>query len=299
MTNPQRHPPQLHGATPSSSRPNSEPPHSSTSPMVPTMPEPLATRPRTSLSKRNDHPAQVVSPHSPLNQLFFAPPSLYFSQDLPQTVNPPSNLVSSSPIESNTSTYVPSTVSPQDTYHNQVLSPQVKDVKVFETSTSSSGTSTLPAASQPENVALGLSACIPPHQVNSLKRESPTDYVGHHDVTEQLQKRARLENSELEWKTEDTMEPIAGDTEDTVQMEIDKDEVVEVGPDGLRLVNDCISDLFGEEGEGVEGKGRHCKLCMSVLYLHLSVCLILLLNYLFILAFVVLWDMLPIRRSRL
>lgn len=60
------------------------------------------------------------------------------------------------------------------------------------------------------------------------------------------------------------MEPIADGTEDTVQMEIDKDEVVEVGPDGLRLVNDCISDLFGEEGEGEEGKGRYCKLCMSV-----------------------------------
>ena len=269
MANPQRHLPLVYGGSPSSSRPNSEPPHSSTgtSPMVSTMPEPLATRPRTSLSSRTGHPTQAVSPHSPLNQLFFAPPSSYFNQDLPQIVNPPSKLVSSTPIESNTSTSVPLTVSPQDTYlipKNQVLSPKVKDLQVFETSTSSSGTSTLPVASQPENVALGLSTSFPPHQVNSLKRESPTEYVGHHDVTEQLQKRARLESSQLEWKTEDSMEPIADGTEDTVQMEIDKDEVVEVGPDGLRLVNDCISDLFGEEGEGEEGKGRYCKLCMSV-----------------------------------
>lgn len=281
MANSQRHPPLLHGERPSSSRPNSEPPHS-TSQIVPTMPEPLTNRPRTSLSNSSGHPTQVVSPHS-LNQLFFSPPSSDFNLDLPQTVFPPSNMVST-PIESNTSTYVPLTVSPQDTYlisGNQVPSPQVNDVQGFEASTSSFGTSISPVASQPVNVALGLSASIPPHQVNSLKRESPTEYVGQHDVREQLQKRARLESSQLELKTNNSTEPIADGTEDTVQMDIDKDEVVEVGPDGLRLVNDCISDLFGDEGEGEEGKGRYCKLCMSVSYLCLSVCFILLLNLLF------------------
>ena len=267
MVNPQRQP--------SSSRPNSEPPHSSTSSMVSTMPELLATRPRTSLSNSTGHPTQVASPHFPFNQLFFAPPSSGFNQDLPQ-----SNMVPSTPIESNTSTYVPLTVSPLDTYlitDNQVPSPQVKDVQGFESSTSSFGTSISPVASQPVNVAPGLSSSIPPHQMNSLKRESPTEFVGHHDV----QKRARLENYQLELKTNNSMEPIADDTEDAVQMDNDKDEVVEVGPDGLRLVNDCISDLFGEEAEGEEGKGRYCKLCRSVLYLHLFVCFILLLNLLF------------------
>lgn len=294
------------------------------------MPEPFANRPRTSLSNGSGHPAQVVSPHS-LNQLFFAPPSSDFNLNLPQTINPPSNMISSTPIESNNSAYVPLTVSPQDTYlipGNQVPSPQVKDVQGFETSTSSFGTSISPIASQPVNVALGLSASIPPHevhslkrespteyksnldvteqfqksarlegsqpvnvalgfsasthphQVHSLKRESPTEYEGHHDVTEQLQKRARLESSQLELDTNNSMEFIADGTEDSVQMDIDKDEVVEVGPDGLRLVNDCISELF-EEGEGEEGKGRYCKLCMSVLYLRLSVCFIRLLNLLF------------------
>jgi hypothetical protein len=270
MANPQRHPPLPHGWPPSSSRPNSEPPHSSTSPMVPTMPEPFATRPRTSLSNSSGHP--VVSPHSPLRQLFFSPPGSDFNPDLP--IIPPSNMVSSTPIEPNTSTYVPLTVSPQDIYlipENQVPSPQVKDVQGFETSTSGVGTSISPVASQPVNVALGLSASVP-HRVNSLKRDSPIESESHHDVTEQLQKRPRLESSQLELKTNSSIEPIADGTEDTFQMDIDKDEVVEVGPDGLRLVNDCISDLFGEEGEG-EGKGRYCKLCMSVLYLHLSVCL--------------------------
>jgi hypothetical protein len=258
--------------------------------MVSTIPEPLATQPRTSLSNSTGHLTQVVSPHYPHNQLFFAPPTSDFNQYFPQTVIPPSNMAPSAPIEPNTSTYVTLTVSPQDTYlapETQVPSPQVKGVQGFET-----------VASQQENVALGLSASIPSHEVNSLKRESPTEYVGHHDVTEQLQKRARLESSQLELKTNNSIEPIENGTEDTVQMDIDKDEVVEVGPDGLRLVNDCISDLFGEEGEGEEGKGRYCKLCMSVFYLDLSVCFTLLLNF-FISAFVVLWDMLLIRRSRL
>ena len=281
MADPQRHPPLLHGGPPSSSRPNSEPPHSSTSPMVPTMPEPYAIRPRTSLSNSSGHPTLVVSPHS-LNQLFFAPPSSDFNLDLPKAIIPPSNMVSSTPIESNTSTYAPLTVSPQDTHlmsGNQVPSSQVKDVQGLETtSTSSVGTSILPVASQPMNVALGLSPSIPLHQVNSQKRDSPTESEGHHDVTEQLQKRPRLESSQSELKTNASIEPI---TEDTFQMDIDKDEVVEVGPDGLRLVSDCISDLFGEEVEGEEGKGRYCKLCMSVLCLHLSICLFSFSTFLF------------------
>ena len=285
MANP-RHPPILRGWPPSSNRPNSEPPLSSTSPMVPTMPGPSATRPRTSLSSSSGHPTLVVSPHSPLNQLFFAPPSSDFNLDLSKTVIPPSNMVSSTPIEPNTSTYVPQTVSPQDTYlipGNQVPSPQVKDVQSFENSTSGVGTSISPVASQPVNVALSLSDSISPHQVNSLKRDSPlaTESEGHHDVTEQHQKRARLESSQLGLKANSSIEPIEDGTEDTLQMDIDKDEVIEVGPDGLRLVDDCISDLFGEEGEGEEGKGRYCKLCKSVLYLHLSICLFSFSTFLF------------------
>ena len=241
--------------------------------MVPTMPEPLATRSRTSLFNSSGHPTLVVSPHSPLDQLYFAPQSSDFNLDLSQAATPPSNMDSLTTIEPNTSTYVPLTVSPQDTYLipvNQVPSPQVKDVQGFETNTSSVGTSISPVASQPVNVALDVSASIASHQVNSLKRESPAEFECHRDVTEQLQKRPRLESPELELTS---IEPIADGTEDTDQMDIDKDDVVEVGPDGLRLVNDCISDLFGEEGEGEEGKGRYCKLCMSVLNLHLSVCL--------------------------
>ena len=282
MTNPQRHPPLIHGEPPNSTRPNSEPPRSSTSQIVPTVPEAFPNRPRTSLSNNSGHPTQAVSPHS-LKQLYFAPPSSDFNQDLPQTVFSPSNMVSSTPIESSTSTYVPLTVSPHDIYlspRNQVPSAQVKDVQGLETNTSIFGSSTPPVASQPVNFTQGLSASIPPHQVNSLKRESPTEYVGHHDITEQLQKRARLESSELELRRNNSTEPIVDGTEDTVQMDIDKDEVVEVGPDGLRLVDDCISDLFGEEGEGEEGKGRYCKLCMSVLYLRPSICFILLLTHL-------------------
>ena len=265
MSNPQQHPPLL-GWPPSSNRPNSEPPHSSTSPMVPTIPEPFVARPRTSLSNSSGHPSLVVSPHS-LNQLFFAPPSSDFNLDLPKTVIPPSNMVSSASIEPNTSVY--------DTYlipANQVPSPQVKDVQGFETGTSSVGTPISSVASQPVNVALDLSASIPPPQVNSLKRDSPTEYEGHHDITEQIQKKPRLESSQSELET-NTIEPIADGTEENLQMDIDIDEVVEVGPDGLRLVNDCIFDLFGEEGEGEKGKGRYCKLCTSVLYLHPSVCL--------------------------
>ena len=274
MADPQRHP-LLCGRPPSSSRPNSEPPHSSTSPMVPTMTEPHAIRPRTSLSNSSGHPAVVVSPHS-LNQLFFAPPSSDFNLDSPKTLISPSNMISSTPIQSNTSSYVPLTVSPQDTHlipGNQVPSSQVKDVQGFEISTSSVGTSNLPVASQPVNVTPGFSTSIPPHQVNSQKRDSPTESGGHHDVTTQLQKRPRLESSQSELKTNASIEPIADATEDTFQMDIDKDEIVEVGPDGLRLVSDCISDLFGEEVEGEEGRGRYCKLCTSVLCLHLSICL--------------------------
>jgi hypothetical protein len=277
MANPQRHPAVL-GGQPITSRPNSEPSYSSTSPMVPTMPEPLATRSRTSYS--SGHPTPVVSPHFP----FFSPQSSDFNLDLPKTAIPPPNMVSSIPIESNTSTYVPLTVSPQDIYLNpvnQVPSPQMKDTQGFETNASSVGTSVSPVASHPVNVASGHSTFIPPLQVNSLKRDSPIESEGHHDVTEQLQKRPRLEIPQLELKKYSSIEPIADDTEDTVQMDIDKDEVVEVGPDGLRLVNDCISNLFGEEGEGEVGKGRYCKLCMSVFISSPIRLFILLLNLLF------------------
>jgi heme/copper-type cytochrome/quinol oxidase subunit 3 len=47
-------------------------------------------------------------------------------------------------------------------------------------------------------------------------------------------------------------------------MDEDEDDIVEVGPDGLRLVEDCISGLFGDEDEVEKGKGRYCKLCLSV-----------------------------------
>jgi len=177
------------------------------------------------------------------------------------------------PLKTNPSTSVPPTISPQDTCLepvNQVRSPGVQN---FNTNTTSAGTSISPVrgpvVSQPANLALGLRISTPLHQIQSLKRDSPTQSEGHYDTIEQLQKRPRLEGPHIELATNIPIEPVADDTEDTIQMDIEEDEdFIEVGPDGLRLVNDCIFDLFGEE----DGEGRYCKLCMSVSYLRLSVC---------------------------
>ena len=163
----------------------------------------------------------------------------------------------------------------------------MKDVQCFNIDTTDAGMTNSPVTgatvSQPLNIAPGLPTSIPPHQITSLKRDSPTQSEeGHHDPIEQLLKRPRLEGPQLDLTTDIPIEPVMDGTEVvTVQMDIDEDEdededVVEVGPDGLRLVKDCISSLFGEEGEGEGegegGKGRYCKLCMSVLYLCASVC---------------------------
>ena len=128
------------------------------------------------------------------------------------------------------------------------------------------------------NTAIGLPASIPPQQMNSLKRDSPAGSEDHHELTERLQKRPRLEAPRLQLTITNTpIEPVANSTENNVQTDIDdEDEPIEVGPDGLRLLEDCISDLFGDEGGN--GEGRYCKLCMSVLYP--SVCLFDLLNFL-------------------
>lgn len=273
MTNSQQHSPLLLGGPSSSSRSNSKPPYSTglraaqtTSPMILTMPEPLAAQSRTSLSN-NSPPTPVVSPHSPLNHSPLNQSSLASPSSVLKTAIPPSNQVSSAPTEPNT--LVPLTISPQNTSLNvnQVSSPQGIDVQSFNTNTSSAGTFlpvTSSTASQPVNIALG-----PPQQVNSLKRDSPNGSENPHTTMEQPQKRPRLEKLQLTQKNT-SIEPVTNDTEN-IEMDIDEDEVVEVGPDGLRLVNDCISDLFGEERE--RGERRYCKLCMSVLYFRLSVCL--------------------------
>ena len=296
MANLLHHPPVSSGGQASSIRPNSKPPHSNgsraaqfSSSTASTIPEPFATLPRTSLPSNSGPPTPVVPSHSPLDQLFFEPPSSSFNLGLQKIVTPP---VPSTPTElsqPNTSTSTALAITPQSSL---MLSP-VKDVQGFNTN--SPGAETNPpvkslTASQPVNNAPGLPA---PYQTNSLKRESPTESEGHQYLMEQLQKKPRLEGSQLEPTTNTPIEPAADDTENTVQMDIDEDEDIEVGPDGLRLVKDCISDLFGEEDEG-EGEGRYCKLCMSVL--NPSVCSP---SQPFILALVVLWDIVVIHRSRL
>ena len=147
----------------------------------------------------------------------------------------------------------------------------MKDVQCFNINTTDAGMTNSPVTGvtvpQLLNIAPGLPTSIPPHQITSLKRDSPTQSEeGHHDPIEQLQKRPRLEGPQLDLTTDIPIDPVMDGTEVvTVQMDIDEDEdedVVEVGPDGLRLVKDCISSLFGEEGEGEGGEGRYCKLCM-------------------------------------
>ena len=289
MANPQQYGP------PAPSPSNSNPPHSnglyaaqSTSPVVPAMHEPLITQSKSSFY---NPPTPIVPSYPPLSQLFFAPSSSDFSLDSP------SNKFSSSPTEllqSNTSIFVPPTTSPQDTPADRARLP--KDVQNFNANTSSStGGPISSVVSQPANV--DLPASIP--QIYSLKRDSLTGSEGQHDLMEeQLQKRPRLEEPELGLATNGPIDPVAEVTEDTVQMDVDEDEIIEVGPDGLRLVKDCISDLFGEEGEGKgEGEGRYCKLCMSVLFLRLSVYLFP--SHPFISALAVPWGIVPIHRSHL
>lgn len=277
MANPQQHSPLLLDGPSILARPNSKHPHfnglcaaQSTAPIAPTMSEPFATRSRTSLSNNSGPPTPAVSPHPllnhpPLNHIIVATPS----SDLNLDSIPPLNKDSSAPIERDTSTYVSLTISPQDTYLrvNQVPSPQVKDVQSFNTGTSISPVAS-PVASQPVNDALGFPASISPQQVNPLKRDSSSGFEDQHDLTEQLQKRPRLESPQIQLPTNTQIEPAADGTENIDQMDVDEDEAVEVGPDGLRLVDDCISDLFGEEGEG---ERRYCKLCMLVLYFCLCV----------------------------
>ncbi|KAF8812310.1 hypothetical protein BYT27DRAFT_6413485 [Phlegmacium glaucopus] len=232
------------------------------SPVVATTYDPLATQSRSSSSNNSGPPTPVVPSHSPLSQHFFTPPSSNFNLDPPKIAMISSNKVPSTSIElldPKTSSSVPPSISLQDIYSspvNQVRSPGIQS---FNTNATNTGTSiSAPVVSQPVNVALGLPVSIPLHQVQSLKRGTPTQSEGHHD--EQLQKRPRLEGSQLELTTNIPIEFVADGTEDTIQMDVEEDdEVIEVGPDGLRLVEDCIFDLFGEEG----GEGRNCKLCIA------------------------------------
>ena len=245
---------------------------------------PFATQSRASFSNNSGLPTPVT-PSRSLSEQIFAPPD--FNLDPSQTAMPSSNRVSSTSfdlLQPNTLTSVPATISPQDTYLkqvNQVRSPEEKDVQSFDTDTTSAETSISPV-----DIALGHPAFIP-HHINSLKRDSSTRSEDNHNPAEQLQKKLRLEEPQLELTT---IEPIADGMADGTQMDIDEDDdIVEVGPDGLRLVKDCISDLFGEESDSE--RERYCKLCMSVLFAYPS---LYSRSQPFILALVVIWDILRI-----
>ncbi|KAF8165478.1 hypothetical protein B0H34DRAFT_671312 [Crassisporium funariophilum] len=130
---------------------------------------------------------------------------------------------------------------------------KVEDSKVFTATLGDAGfgsegnagpNSSLATSSEPEN--------------KSLKRNSMTLLESSSNSTEEPQKKARLD----EPNPESTGGAVAVASENAMQVDAVEDnesdeEEVEVGPDGLRLVKDCIAGLFGEEEGGI----RNCKLC--------------------------------------
>ena len=189
----------------------------------------------------------------------------------PSTTSPKS--MAPTPLTSAEPHVVPITpvVSSYDTYPNQQpgLTPPLPSPVIVSPQN----------VSVPSNQSEPLSAPTPvPPPAASLKRDSISD-EGVAELTEEPNKKPRLEQSCLEPSPIDSaagpspaplLEP---PTEvptpvSSVQeaMEVDgggeqegsEDEMIEIGPDGLRLVKDCLEEIFHEPKE--DGSVI-CKLC--------------------------------------
>ena len=188
----------------------------------------------------------------------------------PETASP--KLVIPTPptnAESHVASMTPA-VPPYDTYLNQ--QPEMTPPLLSPTIVSPQN------VSGPSNQSEPLSTPPVPPLAVSLKRNSGSDQ-GEAGLTEEPNKKPRLERPHLELSPTD---PTAGSSstplpEPPVEvpvpvsevqeaMQVDggdesegsEDEMIEVGPDGLRLVKDCLGEIFydpKEDGTVI------CKLC--------------------------------------
>jgi len=215
----------------------------------------------------------------PINAHFHSAPTsvpnvhpLASSVPSPSTASPTSIIpIPSTSAESHVASMA-SVVPSYDTYPNQQpgLTPPPPPSPVMASPQNVSGTSN-------QSEPLPTPTPVPPPAV-SLKRGSFSDQ-GVAELTEEPNKKPRLELSHLEPSPTD---PIAGPSPapllepptevptpvSVVQeaMQVDggdehegsEDEMIEVGPDGLRLVKDCLEEIFHEPKE--DGSVI-CKLC--------------------------------------
>lgn len=207
----------------------------------------------------------------PLNAQFHPPPTSVPSMHPgPSTASPRSVLPTPPASAESTASSMALTIPPYDTYLNQQpgLTPALPSPAIAPQN-----------ASGPSNQSEPLSTPAPvPSPGISLKRDSISDQ-GMAGLTEEPNKKPRLQHCHLE---PNPTHPIAGPSslqlpepfteipaptsEDQEAMQVDggdehegsEDDLIELGPDGLRLVKDCLAELFHEPKE--DGSVI-CKLC--------------------------------------
>jgi hypothetical protein len=117
------------------------------------------------------------------------------------------------------------------------------------------------SADQPLNNGAASSPASPPRP-DALKRAS-VDISGNlSDGEAQQRKKPRLDDQDHDSERVEGQAPVSSGASDPEEDDESDAGVVEIGPDGLRLEDDCLETLIEEVGNN-EGL-KACKLCKSV-----------------------------------
>ncbi|KAG6869265.1 hypothetical protein C0993_000018 [Termitomyces sp. T159_Od127] len=201
------------------------------------------------------------------------PPSLSHSAE-PSSITTPSALLQVS--RPDLSVKVPTTVITKDTLSD----PSSVEVKRNEEQKPSFGSTNIPRDDMHESASpVALSEAVTPMN-STIDAPSPVTIVSTPPIeslkrpslsisnVEELPtpKKPRLEEQgDVDGSVElvgDIVEtPVSSAEEDPEDSEDDEDEEIRIGPDGLRLVEDCLPALIEDDEENVEMK--ICKLCIA------------------------------------
>ncbi|KAF9464471.1 hypothetical protein BDZ94DRAFT_496160 [Collybia nuda] len=227
-------------------------------------------------------PSNHQTPHLPPTPMSAVNPSqVSTSQEThnPTTTPFPINFTT---IQSNGNVITSSTTTLQQCTQGQVQPDVVSDsahsalTKVSSSDeTSNESLPEAPGASTLSMVAVATTPSVlsqPPDAVTTSSPRPETSKRGSinmsdtQDIGDQRYKKQRLEDSDLLTERTDGQDP-AADVNDTARaegMDVDQesdDGVVEIGPDGLRLEEDCLSALIDDDDE--DDTLQTCMLCKA------------------------------------
>jgi hypothetical protein len=122
---------------------------------------------------------------------------------------------------------------------------------------------------QPLNNAASSSCALPPRPSPDALKRASVDISGNlSDGEAQQRKKPRFESQDNDTERVEGQVAVSGKGEETdgafghEEDEESDDGVIEIGPDGLRLEDDCLATLIEEVGTNEDLKA--CKLCKSV-----------------------------------